>query len=218
MRMYEIMEEVLPEHHDRLAVLSGPNIAMEIAQQKVAATVISSPVEQTAKSIQKMFNNNYFRVYTNTDVIGTEMGGTLKNIIAIAAGVVDGLGLGSNTKAVLMVRGMTEISRLALACGARPETVMGLTGMGDLITTCSSSLSRNHSVGEQLAKGKSIKDILAGMTAVAEGVDTTKAAHDLAKQKNVPMPITEQMYEVLYHNKPITTAIKELMARELKSE
>jgi glycerol-3-phosphate dehydrogenase (NAD(P)+) len=217
-RMYQIMEEILPEHREHLAVLSGPNIAMEIARQKIAATVIASLQLKTAQHIQKMFNNQYFRVYTNTDVIGTEIGGTLKNIIAIAAGIIDGLDLGSNAKASLMIRGMVEMSRLSHALGARPETLSGLTGMGDLITTCSSSLSRNHYVGVELAKGKKIQEILTGMTAVAEGVATTKAAHDLAKIKNVSMPITEQMYAVLYHNKPISEAVRTLMARDLKSE
>lgn len=217
-RMSEVLYEVLPEHRTRIAVLSGPNISWEIANKKPATAVIASETLSTAQAIQKFFSNSYFRVYVNTDVIGTEFGGTLKNVIAIAAGIVDGLGLGDNTKAALMVRGMVEMTRMAVKLGARPETLMGLTGMGDLITTCSSSLSRNHTVGEKLAKGEKITDIIAGMKAVAEGVATTKAAYELAQKHQVEMPITSQMYAVLYEHKAITEALKDLMTRSLKAE
>lgn len=217
-RMSEVLYEILPEHHQRIAVLSGPNISWEIAKQKASTTVIASEDIETAKNIQQYFNSPYFRVYVNTDVIGTECGGTLKNVIAIAAGIVDGLELGNNAKAALMVRGMVEMTRMAVALGARPETLMGLTGMGDLITTCSSSLSRNHAIGEKLAKGEKITEIIAGMKAVAEGIATTKAAYALAQKHNVEMPITAQMYAILYQNKSISEALKELMTRSLKAE
>jgi glycerol-3-phosphate dehydrogenase (NAD(P)+) len=217
-RMSEIMLEVFPEYAERLAVLSGPNISMEIARQQPAVTVISSTNVETAKTIQELFNSPYFRVYTNDDVIGTELGGTLKNIIAIAAGVIDGLELGNNTKSALMVRGMVEMSKLAVRMGAKQETLFGLTGMGDLITTCSSSLSRNHYVGQELAKGRKLPEILKGMKAVAEGVNTTKAAFDLAKKHQVAMPVTEQMYYILFQHKDIKEAVRDLMNRDLKPE
>lgn len=217
-RMSEIMLDVFPEHAGQIAVLSGPNISMEIAKQQPAVTVISSKNLQTAKIIQEAFNAPYFRVYTNDDVIGTELGGTLKNIIAIAAGVIDGLGLGDNAKSALMVRGMVEMSKLAVRLGAKQETLFGLTGMGDLITTCSSSLSRNHYVGQELAKGRKLAEILKGMKAVAEGVNTTKAAFDLARKYEVAMPVTEQMYYILFQNKDIKEAVRDLMTRDLKPE
>ena len=215
-RMSEVITEVLPEQ--LFGILSGPNISWEIANKKPATTVIASANIATAQAIQAYFNNDYFRVYVNTDVIGTEYGGTLKNVIAIAAGIIDGLKLGDNTKAALMVRGMVEMTRLAVKLGAKPETLMGLTGMGDLITTCSSSLSRNHAVGEKLATGKTIHEILQEMKAVAEGVATTKAAYALAQKHQVEMPITEQMYLVLYKNKTIPEALHAIMTRSPKAE
>lgn len=217
-RMSEVMKEMLPNYIDKMAVLSGPNIALEIAEQKPAVTVISSENTETAKKIQEVFNRPYFRVYTNNDVIGTELGGTLKNIIAIAAGIIDGLNLGDNAKSAIMVRGIVEMSKLAVKMGARQETLFGLTGMGDLITTCSSELSRNHFVGSQLAKGKKLTEILKGMKAVAEGVNTAKAAHELAKKYKVAMPVTEQMYLIMFENKNIPEALKDLMSRDLKAE
>jgi glycerol-3-phosphate dehydrogenase (NAD(P)+) len=217
-RMSEILLEVIPELTGNIAVLSGPNISFEIANKKPATTVIASENHETAAKIQKIFNNNYFRVYTNNDVVGTEFGGTLKNIIAIAAGILDGKEIGNNTKSALMVRGIVEMSKLAVAKGAKAETLSGLSGMGDLITTCSSTLSRNHFVGESLASGKTLNDILKNMPAVAEGVDTTKVAHNLAKALKISMPITEEMYQVLYKNKNINQAIEDLMTRDLKPE
>ncbi|MDR1997233.1 MAG: NAD(P)-dependent glycerol-3-phosphate dehydrogenase [Candidatus Margulisbacteria bacterium] len=217
-RMSEVLGETLPAQRQNIAVLSGPNISREIAEQKVSAAVIASGTKATAEAIQKLFNNHYFRVYTNDDVIGVEIGGTVKNIIAIAAGIADGLGLGNNAKAALLVRGMVEIARLAVTLGGRAETIFGLTGMGDLITTCSSSLSRNHSVGVELAKGRTLADILGNMPAVAEGVPTTKLAHALAQKTGTPMPITAQMYAILYENKPVPAAVQDLMSRALKPE
>ncbi len=214
----QIMSETFPQYKKNMAVLSGPNIAVEIAKMKPATTVISADDPETAGKIQKIFYNNYFRVYTNHDVIGTEMGGTLKNIIAIAAGIIDGLELGDNAKSALMVRGMVEMSKLAIKMGARQETLFGLTGMGDLITTCSSKLSRNHFVGQELARGKKLSEILQDMKAVAEGVNTAKAAYDLSQKLGVTMPVTEQIYQILFQDKNIEIAIKELMSRDLKSE
>lgn len=217
-RLSEVLYETLPAHQEKIAVLSGPNISREIAEQKISLSVIASKNKNTAETIQKLFNNNYFRVYTNDDVTGTEIGGTVKNIIAIAAGMIDGLNLGNNAKAATLVRGMVEISRLAVALGGKSETVFGLTGMGDLITTCSSSLSRNHHVGVELAKGKTLSKILQGMKAVAEGVPTAKLVHTLAKKLNISMPISEQIYAILYENKSVEQALNELMRRTLKPE
>ncbi|GBR73834.1 glycerol-3-phosphate dehydrogenase [Candidatus Termititenax aidoneus] len=212
------MSEVLAEYFTNIAVLSGPNISREIAEQKPATAVIAAENMETAQTIQKLFNNSYFRVYTNNDVIGTEYGGTLKNIIAIAAGIVDGLQLGNNTKAALLVRGMVEIAKLTITLGGKSETIFGLTGMGDLITTCSSTLSRNHTVGERLAQGQKLAEILQNLKAVAEGVPTTKLAYALAQKTGTPMPLTEQMYGILYENKPIREAVAALMSRDLKAE
>lgn len=217
-RMSEVLYETLPAYKENIAVLSGPNISREIAEQKISTAVIAAQNKKTAETLQKLLNNSYFRVYTNDDVIGTEIGGTVKNIIAIAAGIVDGLNLGNNTKAALLVRGMVEIARLAVCLGGKSETIFGLTGMGDLITTCSSNLSRNHYVGVELAKGKPLKEILQGMQAVAEGVPTTKLIYALALKTKTPMPITEQIYGILYENKPISATLNELMTRTLKPE
>jgi glycerol-3-phosphate dehydrogenase (NAD(P)+) len=212
------MSEVLAEYFTNIAVLSGPNISREIAEQKPATAVIAAENMETAKTMQKLFNNNYFRVYTNNDIVGTEYGGTLKNIIALAAGIVDGLQLGNNAKAALLVRGMVEIAKLTTTLGGKSETIFGLTGMGDLITTCSSALSRNHTVGERLAQGQQLTEILQNLKAVAEGVPTTKLAYALAQKTGTPMPLTEQMYGILYENKPIKEAIAALMSRDLKAE
>jgi len=218
-RTSEIMLENLPENlRKNSAVLSGPNIAKEIAVQKPATTVIASLNPETAKKAQAYFSTKYFRVYTNDDIIGAEIGGTLKNIIAIAAGIVDGLQLGDNARSSLMVRGMAEIIRFGTHFGAKPDTFFGLAGMGDLITTCSSVMSRNHYVGENLAKGRKLSEILAGMTAVAEGVETAKHVRELAIKENIVMPVTEQVYQVLFEDKPVQQAILDLMTRDLKSE
>ena len=218
-RTSQLMEENLPpELHSRLAVLSGPNIAREIAAHKPATTVIAARDPAVAHAAQKYLSTNYFRVYTNQDVIGTELGGTLKNIIAIAAGIVDGLKLGDNARASLMVRGMAEIIRFGAHYGARPETFFGLAGMGDLITTCSSVLSRNHFVGESLAQGKKMPEILSGMTAVAEGVETARLIHEIAVREGISMPVTEQVFRILFEDKPVAQAISDLMTRDLKAE
>jgi len=213
-----LLENLPPELHTRIAVLSGPNIAREIAAKKPATTVISSPNEEVAKAAQKFFSTPYFRVYTNTDMIAAELGGTLKNIIAIAAGIVDGLELGDNAKSALMVRGMVEIVRFGIHFGAKADAFYGLAGMGDLITTCSSKMSRNHFVGENLAKGRKLSEILAGMTAVAEGVEAAKHVHEIAIKEKIEMPVTAQVYALLFEDKPVKQAIMDLMTRDLKAE
>lgn len=218
-RTSELLQELLPPaYRNQFAILSGPNISREIAAGKPATTVIASQNESVSREAQRYFSTPYFRVYTNTDVTGTELGGTLKNIIAIAAGIVDGLELGDNTRSALMVRALVEIIRFGTHFGARPETFYGLAGMGDLITTCSSVLSRNHYVGEQLAKGQSADEILSGMTAVAEGVETTRLIRGIAVRAGIDMPVTEQVYQILFENKPVATAIHDLMTRDLKAE
>ncbi|MEQ9364683.1 MAG: NAD(P)H-dependent glycerol-3-phosphate dehydrogenase [Leptospirales bacterium] len=218
-RTSEILRERLPPaYRDRFAILSGPNISREIAAGKPATTVIASANEAVSREAQGHFSTPYFRVYTNTDVTGTELGGTLKNIIAIAAGIVDGLELGDNTRSALMVRALVEIIRFGTHFGARAETFYGLAGMGDLITTCSSVLSRNHYVGEHLARGQSPEEILSGMTAVAEGVETTRLIRGVAAEAGIDMPVTEQVYQILFENKPVQTAIYDLMTRDLKAE
>ena len=214
--MSTMIKEELPAID--IAVISGPNISKEIARGLPAATVAASNNIETAKVIQKALNSNRFRVYTNTDVVGVEIGGALKNIIAIASGVADGLMLGNNAKSALMVRGLAEIMRLGVALGGRGETFSGLSGVGDLITTCSSTLSRNHHVGVEIAKGRKLKDIIVKMYDVAEGVPTTKAARELSRKVKIEMPITEEVYAVLYEGKDPFKAITSLMQREMKNE
>lgn len=215
-RMSEILCGIFPDN--KIVVISGPNLSGEIAKGLPAATIVASTDMDAAKKIQAAVNLERFRIYVCNDVIGVELGGTLKNIIAIAAGIADGLGLGDNAKAALMVRGIVEISRLGVALGANAETFAGLSGIGDLITTCSSKLSRNHCVGESIAKGMKLSDILAGMKDVAEGVGTSKVAYELSKELNVEMPITQEVYKVLFEGKDPYQAIASLMMRELKKE
>ncbi|MFA4967518.1 MAG: NAD(P)H-dependent glycerol-3-phosphate dehydrogenase [Candidatus Margulisiibacteriota bacterium] len=216
-----IDEETLKLPHEIIgadAVISGPNLAKEIAAGKPAATVVASKDSALAKKIQKLLSSDKFRVYTNDDVVGVELGGALKNIIAIAAGAADGFGLGDNAKSALLIRGIAEITRLGVSLGANAQTFSGLSGMGDLITTCSSNLSRNHHVGYELAKGKKLPDILASMKDVAEGVPTCRAAVKLAKKQNIEMPITNETYEVLFKGKDPFKAITSLMTRTHTSE
>ena len=180
--------------------------------------VAASHNAEAARAAQQLFSNEVFRVYTTDDVIGVELGGAVKNVIALAAGVVDGLGFGYNTRAALITRGLAEMTRLGLAMGARAETFAGLAGMGDLVLTCTGDLSRNRSVGIELGKGRKIAAILDGMHAVAEGVRTTLSTWQLANRLHVPMPITEQVYQILYEDKDPGRAVTELMLRELKDE
>lgn len=215
----EIVRDVLGEDPGTpVCALSGPNLASEIAQGKPGTTVIASRDFAAATVAQNRLMGPSFRVYTSQDVVGVEMGGALKNIIAIGAGIGDGLGAGDNAKAAFMTRGIVEISRLGVARGADVLTFAGLSGIGDLIATCSSGLSRNHRVGEGLASGKSLDEVLAGMSEVAEGVDTTRAAVELAKRSGVEMPITEQMYKVLFEGTSPVDAVRDLMAREPRKE
>lgn len=216
MRMSEvIIEEIDP---GKLAVLSGPSHAEEVARGIPTTVVTSSNDDSIAKEIQKIFMTERFRVYTSPDMIGVELGGSLKNIIAIAAGLSDGLGFGSNTKAALLTRGMVEITRLGVKMGANPATFKGLSGIGDLITTCISPYGRNRRVGELIAKGKRLDEILEEMEMVAEGIRTTKSGRDLAQKYRVEMPITQEIYSVLYEGKDPRSAVSDLMMRAPKPE
>src|SRR5690606_12705272 len=179
---------------------------------------MASRSADAARSAQDLFQTDYFRVYTNPDVAGVELGGALKNVIAIAAGVVDGLGFGHNTRAALITRGLAEITRLGVALGADPITFAGLAGMGDLILTCTGALSRNHTVGVELGRGRPIAEILGGMTMVAEGVRTARAARELAARHGIEMPIVEEVYALLYENRAPRTAVENLMLRAPKAE
>lgn len=219
MTMAEVMEDVLPKpFHPRFSFLSGPSFAKEVITKMPTAVCVASRDPATARRIQAAFNTDYFRVYTNPDVTGVELGGSLKNVIAIAAGCSDGLGFGHNTRAALITRGLAEIARLGVAMGANPLTFSGLSGMGDLVLTCTGELSRNRTVGYKLGQGARLDDILAEMKMVAEGVNTAKAAHGLSKKHAVVMPITEQVYSLLYDGKSPKRVVRELMTRDLKSE
>ena len=218
-RMSEILrEEFPPSLHRGICALSGPNLAREIIRDKPSSTVVASSDPDAARRVQALFNSPLFRVYTNDDVTGVEYGGALKNIIALGAGICDGLQYGDNAKASFMTRGLAEITRLGVAAGANPMTFAGLAGMGDLIATCSSTLSRNHYVGEQLARGKTLQDVRRTMTNVAEGIDTTAAAVALAARLGVEMPIAEATYNILFGGMALDQAIAELMGRAPSSE
>jgi glycerol-3-phosphate dehydrogenase (NAD(P)+) len=211
-RMSEVAAEVLCRN---IAILSGPSHAEEVARGVPTAVTIAG---KDAEQIQNAFLGKTFRVYTSDDVIGVELGGTLKNIIAVAAGILDGIGLGDNSKAALMTRGLAEISRLGGALGANPETFSGLSGIGDLIVTCASRHSRNRSVGERLGKGETLEEIMGGMKQVAEGVWNAKAARDLAKEHGIDMPITEEVCAIVEDGKDPRQALKDLMSRDPKAE
>jgi glycerol-3-phosphate dehydrogenase (NAD(P)+) len=203
----------------RVGALSGPSFAQEVARGDPTAITIASRDLELGRTVQREFSDPRFRVYTNDDVVGVELGGALKNVIAIAAGVCDGLGLGHNSIAALITRGLAEITRLVIACGGRLETMAGLAGLGDLVLTCTGGLSRNRSVGVELGRGRKLGEIIANMHGkVAEGVFTTNAAVGLARARNVEMPITEQMYAILQDGKAPAEAIHELMTRATKSE
>ncbi len=222
LRMDEIIHQVVHAScgfTPRTGALSGPSFAKEVAKGDPTAVTIASKDRELAATVQREFSDPAFRVYTNDDVAGVELGGSVKNVIAIAAGVCDGLGLGHNTIAALITRGLAEITRLAVACGARPETLAGLAGMGDLVLTCTGGLSRNRTVGVELGRGKKLDEIIAGMHGmVAEGVLTTNAAVGLARKAGVEMPITQQMYLILHEGKSPRAAIHELMTRPSTSE
>jgi glycerol-3-phosphate dehydrogenase (NAD(P)+) len=217
--MHEVLEDVLPtEMHPYLVCLSGPSFAKETAQRLPTAVVVASPWEKMAQRVQRCLSNDWFRVYTSPDVAGVELGGSLKNVCAIAAGISDGMGFGNNTRAAIMTRGLAELVRLAVKKGANPITLSGLAGMGDLVLTCTGELSRNRTVGLALGRGQKLEEILAGMTQVAEGVRTAKSVHDLAKNLVVEMPLHDAVYRILYEGLSPKAALTALTSRELKSE
>ena len=219
LRMSEVIRSAVGRRFaPRLTVLSGPSFALEVARGEPTAVVIASEDREAARLVQQAFSSRTLRLYTSSDVVGVELGGAVKNIIAIAAGVVEGLGLGHNPTAALITRGLTEMTRLACACGARRETLAGLAGMGDLVLTCTGHLSRNRSVGVELGKGRKLAEIIGPMRMVAEGVRTTKAAVALAREKKVEMPITQQVNRILEGEISPREAIRELMERTLKDE
>jgi glycerol-3-phosphate dehydrogenase (NAD(P)+) len=218
-RMSQVIHDVVREKFSpRVAVLSGPTFAREMARGDPAAVVISSADHELMGMVQKEFSGPHFRLYRNADIVGVELGGSLKNIIAIAAGVCDGLGLGSNTIAALVTRGLAEMTRLSVTLGAQRETLAGLSGLGDLVLTCTGALSRNRTVGVELGKGRKLQEIIGSMRMVAEGVGTTVAAVRLAHKAGIEMPITEQMHSMLYQGRSPQEAIRELMERSLKHE
>ena len=207
--------------HKRFATISGPSFAIEVAQKHPTAITIASSNEVLAKELQALFFRSYFRVYTNMDIIGVEVGGSLKNVIAIATGCADGLGFGHNTRAALITRGLAEIKRLGMALGAQATTFYGLSGIGDLVLTCTGELSRNRSLGYRLGQGVKLRDTfseLSGRGMVAEGVKTTKAAWELAKKHDVSMPITQEVYSLLYEEKDVQQVVHDLMMREAGGE
>jgi glycerol-3-phosphate dehydrogenase (NAD(P)+) len=201
-----------------LVALSGPNIAAELARYLPATAVAASGDETAARKVQEVFATQWFRVYTNSDTVGVELAGATKNVIAIAAGMLDGLAAGNNVKAALVTRGLVEITRLGMAMGAVESTFNGLAGLGDLMTTCVSPEGRNRTVGEQIGKGKKLADVLAKMDSIAEGVTTTKAVVELARRYNVEMPITQAVYEILFDGKDCIHALTDLMTRDPKPE
>lgn len=215
-RLTEIAEEQL--RVGPVAALSGPSHAEEVARGIPSAVVIACTDHDRAVALQDVFNSAAFRVYTSDDVVGVELGGALKNVIAVAAGISDGIGFGDNTKAALITRGLAEITRLGTARGAQPETFAGLSGIGDLIVTCASKLSRNRGVGERLGKGEKLDDIMAGMEQVAEGIWTCRAALDLANELGVEVPITEQVVAIVHDNRDPREAVQALMSRDPKRE
>ncbi len=219
MTMSQMLLDVHPSLSEtQIGVISGPSHAEEVSRRIPTAVVAASVDLDTSKTIQAAFMTSYFRVYSSTDILGVELGGAFKNIIAIGAGIIEGAGFGDNTKAAIMTRGVAEISRLGLAMGARAETFAGLSGMGDLIVTCMSKHSRNRYVGEQIGKGKKIKEVLKSMEQVAEGVDTTRSAKELAEKNNIETPITNEVYKILYEDKDPIKATTDLMTRDMKTE
>jgi glycerol-3-phosphate dehydrogenase (NAD(P)+) len=212
----QIWQESFP--NNPIVVLCGPNLSKEITQELPAATVVASNIESAAESVQVVFNSTRFRVYTNSDPLGVELGGTLKNVMAIAAGVCDGLQLGTNAKAALLTRGLTEMVRIGVHWGAKPETFYGLSGLGDVLATCNSPLSRNYQVGYQLAQGKTLAEVLSQLQETAEGVNTAEVLVQRAKQQNISMPITQEVYRLLKAEVTPRQALLDLMKRDIKPE
>lgn len=218
-RISEVIAEEIPtKYRSGMVVLSGPSHAEEVARQDITLITAASEDLANAKKVQALFMNDYLRIYTNNDVVGVETGAAFKNVIAIGAGALHGLGYGDDAKAALMTRGLAEISRLGVSFGADPLTFIGLSGVGDLIVTCTSVHSRNWRAGDQLGQGKSLEDVIANMGMVIEGINTCKAAYELAQQKGIEMPITQAIYNVLYKQADIKSEIANLMQREGKTE
>jgi glycerol-3-phosphate dehydrogenase (NAD(P)+) len=214
--MTDILADNAPKA--RVVAMSGPTLAAEVAKGVPTAIVAASADEAAAQTVQSLFHSQAFRVYTSSDVHGVELGGALKNVIAIGAGVCDGLGFGDNSKAALVTRAIAEMRRLGVACGAQADTFTGLSGLGDLMVTCFSKLSRNRGFGERLGKGEKTEAIVASMTAVAEGYPTARAAHELARKRNVVTPVVDEVYAMLYEGKDVRQAVQDLTARESKAE
>lgn len=214
-----LAEEIYPEDQDKIVAISGPSHAENVAQKDLTAIACASTNEENAKKVQKMFSNGYLRLYTNSDLVGVEVGGAVKNVIAIAAGILVGKKYGDDAKAALMTRGLAEITRLGVNYfGAKPMTFSGLAGIGDLIVTCTSVNSRNWRAGKQLGEGKSLDYIIENMGQTVEGATTVKAVHELAQEKNIDMPISEAVYRVMYENADVDEEIKQMMGREPKPE
>jgi len=203
---------------DEVLTMSGPTFASEVAKGAPSALVCAASTEKWAQRIQHVFNGEDFRVYTSGDIVGVELGGALKNVMAIAAGACVGIGLGENAVAALITRGLAELSRVGIALGGRPQTFYGLSGVGDLILTCSSSQSRNRRVGEALGRGENLPDILASLGGTAEGVKTARSAHQILQEKKLEAPILSEVYSILYEGKPVKETVKSLMGREPKKE
>ncbi len=215
----DVLRDTLPwKLHNRLCFLSGPSFAKEVAQKMPTAVTLASYDQRIGKRAQQIVSTPYFRVYTNMDVVGVELGGSVKNVIAIAAGVLEGMGFGSNTLAALLTRGLAEMARLGAAMGANPHTFSGLAGMGDLVLTCTGGLSRNRTLGVRLGRGEKLDDIMKGSKTVAEGVKTAKAARELAARHGVEMPVVDEVTRILYEGKDPRHALKDLMSRDLKDE
>ena len=214
-----ILKDILPvPYHENIVALSGPTFAKEVSRGMPAAVCVAARNHENAVRVQGYFSTPVFRVYTNPDPIGVELGGILKNVIALASGISDGLGLGANARAALITRGLHEIARLGTALGAEEATFYGLSGMGDLVLTCTDALSRNYTVGTRIGKGEELDDIVASMKMVAEGVKTSRPVREIAREKGIEMPIVEEVCAILYEGKLPSTAVKELMTRELKDE
>ncbi|NTU96672.1 MAG: NAD(P)H-dependent glycerol-3-phosphate dehydrogenase [Chlorobiaceae bacterium] len=218
-RISEVLLEALPGlRANRIAALYGPSHAEEVAKDQPTTVVASSSSLETAEKVQEVFHTSRFRVYVNTDIVGVEIAGSVKNIIAIAAGISDGIGFGDNAKAAIITRGLAEISRLCIRLGGDPMTVSGLSGIGDLVVTCLSRHSRNRYVGEEIGRGRSLDDVVSNMNMVAEGVLTSRSVYDLGRTLGVDMPITQAVYEMLFEKKPVEQAILDLMTRDPKAE
>lgn len=219
MMVSEVVRDEIPEWEpERFACLAGPSFAKEVSRRYPTAVTVACPDGERARVLQDVFSTDSFRVYAGRDLVGTQLGGALKNVIAIGAGVSDGLGFGHNARAALITRGLAEITRLAVAMGATPLTLAGLAGMGDLVLTCTGDLSRNRSVGLRIGKGESLEEITSSMNMVAEGVKTALSAHALGRKRRVELPITDQVYRILYEGKDPLEAVRDLMTRKLKEE